>query len=342
MIETIHGELVPSTDLIGDPRQLRDRMADDGYLFLPGLLNSSAVATTRADILDICREAGWLAGGNVSAAVVPSAACEPPDPRYYEVYRRVVSLESYNSLPHDPALFAVARALLDEVEVLLRPARLARLVFPQPGLGATPPHQDFPHEQGTYDAYTAWLPLGRVDRPLGGLAVWPGSHRNGVVEHGFVYGTGGLGIHTGQMAPRWLSADFQAGDVVLFHSLTVHGALPNRTADGLRISADVRFQRACDPVAPHMLQPSGGQLTWEDVYAAWKSDDLKYYWRRWELTSSPFDYRYYHKRDDEVMALAREGDTLARRFLTTISLRSPDAATREAARHVLSGDPEGG
>jgi Phytanoyl-CoA dioxygenase (PhyH) len=336
--EPNYPKLVASPHLVGDAAAMRARMAADGYLFLPALLPPDEVGAIRAEALAICAAAGWLKpGGSATGAVESSAACQPPDPRYYEVFNKIISLESFNRLAHCAQLEAVTSALFnDPGDVIARPGRLLRLIFPQPDIGATPPHQDFPHEQGTVDAFTSWIPFGDVPLEQGGLAVWPGSHRLGVLDHGFVPGVGGLGIRTDTMAPAWHASPFAVGDVILFHSLTVHKALPNRTADRLRMSGDFRFQRASEPMAPHMLKPSGGQLDWPDVYAGWTSDSLQHYWRRWNLTVTEYDRRYYHKRDEEAMTLARSGDQHALSFLHTISLRNPDPAMRQAATDLMT------
>ena len=42
----------------------------------------------------------------------------------------------------------------------------------------------------------------------------------------------------------WHGADLEVGDVLLFSSFTVHRALPNTTADRLRISVDYRYRSA--------------------------------------------------------------------------------------------------
>ncbi|MGC5033401.1 phytanoyl-CoA dioxygenase family protein [Micromonospora sp. DT229] len=334
---TEYGELTTSTGVDTDSAVLRQRIDTDGYLFLKGLLPTAEVAAVRADILRLCAEADWLAEGGAGDGVVDvTASCQPPDPRYYAVYQRVISLESFNRLAHATPLLDMMKTLLGHDDVIPRPARLARLIFPQPDVGATPPHQDYPHEQGTPEAYTAWVPLGKVPRQQGGLAVWPGSHRHGVFDHGFVPGVGGLGIRVDGLGASWLTADFDPGDVVVFHSMTVHKALPNRTADRIRISADFRYQRASTPLAPHMLEPSGGKLSWADVYAGWSSDGLKYYWKQWDLTTTPYDYRYYRRRDEQALELARAGDRNAREFLRTISVRNPDPDLRSAAARLLA------
>jgi Phytanoyl-CoA dioxygenase (PhyH) len=338
MIDELHGELTDSAGLLGDPGALRARMAEDGYLFLRGLLPTAEVARVRAEILAVCRAHGWLQpGGRGDAGHVDlDASCIPADESYDALYGEVISLQSYNELAHAAPIVDLVQLLLQADDVIPRPAKRSHLIFPQDKAGATPPHQDFPHEQGTEDAYTSWIPLGDCARELGGLAVWPGSRGRGVIRHGFVPGVGGLGIRTDRIADvTWLSTDYRIGDVLLFHSLTVHGALPNRTLDELRISADFRYQRASDRFAAHMLRPTGGRLDWEQVYAGWDSDEHQYYWHGLNLVGEPYDHRYYDERDREVFALARQGDPHAAKFLVIIGNRNPDPEVRNAARDLV-------
>ena len=46
---------------------------------------------------------------------------------------------------------------------------------------------------------------------------------------------------------RWLTAEFEPGDVVVFSPFTMHGSLDNRSPR-FRISIDARYQRAADPI----------------------------------------------------------------------------------------------
>jgi hypothetical protein len=79
----------------------------------------------------------------------------------------------------------------------------------------------------------------------------------------------------------------RAGDVLIFHSLTVHEALPN-LSDQLRISLDCRFQNYRRAVNPGVLVFAGsGKRSWESIYAPWQWDDLKYYWKRFPLHFNP-------------------------------------------------------
>jgi ectoine hydroxylase-related dioxygenase (phytanoyl-CoA dioxygenase family) len=62
--------------------------------------------------------------------------------------------------------------------------------------------------------------------------------------------------------------------VLLFHSLTVHGALPNLT-DRLRLSVDYRFQAAAEPIAGPSLTPHYSFMAmmpaWDELAAGWGS-----------------------------------------------------------------------
>jgi ectoine hydroxylase-related dioxygenase (phytanoyl-CoA dioxygenase family) len=55
---------------------------------------------------------------------------------------------------------------------------------------------------------------------------------------------------------RWLAADYKAGDVVLHSPYIVHAATMNEDAAGrMRLSTDVRYQRADDPIDRRWGEP---------------------------------------------------------------------------------------
>ena len=47
---------------------------------------------------------------------------------------------------------------------------------------------------------------------------------------------------------QWMTADYAAGDVVVFSMKTAHMSTSNTTAETLRLSADVRWQPASDVI----------------------------------------------------------------------------------------------
>ena len=246
---------IEANDLLEDEEALRAAIDERGYLYLKGLIPREVVLETRAQILRLCRDAGWLDPSAPLIAGVWSGrqAYVEGEKEYMEVYRRVLDLPSFQLLPHHPALLGLMRRLFGCWEVLVHPRKIGRIVFPARQEETTPPHQDYPLIKGTARTYTVWVPLGDCPRVVGGLAILPGSHRDGLREHVPTRGTGGTGVRLeGDL--EWHSGDMEAGDCLVFHSYTIHRALPNISERYLRLSVDNRYQLASDPIDPSSLR----------------------------------------------------------------------------------------
>jgi hypothetical protein len=263
---------------------LRARMAEQRYLFLPHLIDQTAIRQVRHDILAICAQAGWLAPGtNPDDAIsAPGVHFVAGQPEFGAVYTEIQKLESFHALAHQPGILALVGAIVQD-EVLVHPRNIARVIFPQNTAYTTPAHQDFIHIKGSAETYTCWFPLGACPPELGGLAIMAGSHPDGILAHQPALGAGGKGIVTDPLPYHWVAGPLQIGDALLFHSHTVHKGLDNVTADRIRVSVDYRYQGASAPVHPSSLLPHHGQLTWEEIYAGWQSEQYQYYWRRLPL-----------------------------------------------------------
>jgi hypothetical protein len=212
-----------------------------------------------------------------------------------------------------------------------------RNIFPAREAYTTKAHQDFPNVQGTTEVYTAWIPLIDVPMETGPLQIAAGSHRAGVYDFHIGGGAGGIEIRD-PLEGSWVSGGFAVGDVLLFHAMTVHKGVANR-GDRLRMSMDVRFQRADAPFNFDNAQTDGQPLSWEDVYAGWRSDALKYYWRRLNLTAQPFDPQWFDRRDALGFELGEAGDPRARSVLQRVVARDADAAKRARAQALLDALP---
>ena len=269
-----------SNDLLSDPEALRTRAAEDGYLFFRGLVDIDRLYMLRRSILTPCMEAGWLdPGADTNAGVAAEGiGLFEGNPAYMAVYNQVMKMEAFHRFAHQPALLGMLDSLFGE-STLVHPRNIARIVFPRLTAHTTPAHQDYIHIQGTEDTWTAWIPLGDCPKILGSLAILAGSHREGLYPVQPSLGAGGLKIDTDSLPYTWHASDFAAGDVVLFHSLTVHRGLPNDSPDRIRLSVDYRYQPMSHPVVADSLLPHFAQVTWEDVYADWISDRNQYYWR---------------------------------------------------------------
>jgi hypothetical protein len=326
--------LESSGPLLSDAPALAARMARDGYLYLPGLLPLDVVARVQLEVAAVARDAGWLRQHTPLADAVadPRGFCVDPEPRYLEVLRRINRIEGYHALKHHPQLMGFFERMLG-APVFPHPRVLMRNIFPSQPEYTTKAHQDYPNVQGTTEVYTAWIPLIDCPPELGGLQVARGSHTLGVLEFGIGNGAGGIEI-LDPLEGRWAGGPMRVGDVLVFHSLTAHKGIENRSAR-LRMSIDCRFQRVGDPFNPDNANPDGQPLTWEEVYADWRSHELRYYWTRLPLTEAPFDPIWFDRRDALGFALGEAGDPRARSVLQRIVARDPDPAKRERAARLL-------
>ncbi len=330
-------EFTVSNDLLDKPEALRARRDQEGHLFFRGLLPRDDVKEVRRTVLECCRDGGWLVKDSelMEGRADPSKACVEPEPSFLAVYREVQKREGFHSFAHHPALLGLIETVLGEPG-LPHPNKIARLSFPQNVAHTTPAHQDFPFIQGSAETFTTWIPLSDCPRELGGLKIDAGTHKGGIYEYHLSLGAGGMSIDTETLPDNWYTTDYQAGDVLLFHSFVVHQALPNLTPDRMRLSVDYRYQARSLPIAETNLTPHTGQVTWEEIYTGWKSTDLQHYWKKVDLTLKGFDTSYLEVRDREAFERARQGDPVARPALLRIAQRDPDPAKRERANQALA------
>jgi hypothetical protein len=329
---------IDSSSLRDDGAALAARMQRDGYLFLPALLPRADLASVQQQIGKIARDAGWLRrDAPVDDAIADvSGFCVDPDPTYLKTLRQINRLEDYHALKHHPIMIDLFERMLGG-PILPHPRVLMRNIFPARDEYTTKAHQDFPNVQGTTEVYTAWMPLIDCPMEVGPLQIAAGSHTNGVYDFGIAGGAGGIEIKD-PLEGTWVSADFRLGDVLLFHSMVVHKGVPNRS-NKLRMSMDVRYQLVSEPFNIDNANADGQPLSWEDIYAGWTSDELKYYWKRLPLTLKPFDPVWFDKRDALGFERGEAGDPRARSVLQRIVARDSDPEKRQRAQRLLDALP---
>jgi ectoine hydroxylase-related dioxygenase (phytanoyl-CoA dioxygenase family) len=326
---------VDSAHLLDDGGALADRMREDGYLCVKGLLPRGDVLRVRNRFLEAAAAAGWLQAGTPAGEAIadPAKACVDPEAPFVAVLRQFYRHEQGHALKLHPNVIGLFERLFGE-PVLAHPLLIPRCIFPQRPEFTTPSHQDFPHIQGTTETMSLWLPLGDCPAEMGGLAIARGSHQDGVRDFTVSNGAGAMEV-IDPLEGSWVAGPLAAGDVLIFHSLTVHKGLPNLT-DRLRISLDNRYQRANEPVCERCLQPYAGCGTWDEIYAGWQAADLKYYWRKQAPKIAAFDMQYYDKRDQIAFDLAEHGDHTARATLLRIVQRDPSEQKRARASALLA------
>ncbi len=332
-----------SNEAMDDPTELRRRMADEGYLFFKRLQNPNKMAELRREMMTTIQRVGWLVAGTdpVDAFADVSQQCTEGDTEYSAGYGEVYKLQAFHGSAHWPEVTGMVEKIMGR-PIMPHPQKIARIWFPKYTEHTTPTHQDFVHFQGNFETLTCWAPVGDCPIELGGLAVIPGSHKvNRVLEHHFSLGAGGMVVNAEdepEIDPVWHSTNYEAGDTLIFPALTVHKALPNYTEDKLRLSLDNRYQAVGDTIAEHMLEPHGPSgLGWEDVYANWSDESLKYYWRQYDNPVVPRDMSYTDKGFAEAVELARSGNEQAIYLMRRTIKSTPDSPRAEKARTVLAG-----
>jgi ectoine hydroxylase-related dioxygenase (phytanoyl-CoA dioxygenase family) len=268
-----------------DAASLREEMATYGYVLLRNFLPCEMLGSLLREINEILYAAGWLLSESNPADRIADAiaACSDGDPAYKEVFDRIFSLRRFHAMPHSPEVQRVMKLLVGE-ELLVHPKSAARLIFPNFGPGVIHAHQDHTAVAGDAETLTAWIPLHDCPEELGPLCILEGSHRYGLQTT--VGETGYIAAET-ERGGEWVGGRINCGDLLLFHSLTVHKALPNRS-NQLRISLDCRFQNYLRSVNPGALVFTGsGRRSWEKIYAHWPEDELQYYWRVLPLQLKP-------------------------------------------------------
>ena len=267
---------------------LQDEIASRGYLLIRDLLPQPALSQVLVDIMRILYSAGWLVRHEdpLERMADIGAACGDPDPSFQRTYQSVFNLESFHALPHHPALKQVMSSLVGE-KILIHPKPIGRLIFPRCERLVNRAHQDFRFIDGDPECFTAWIPLHDCPTRLGPLQILEGSHRFGIQSHAHE------NLHVPEipegaaLGGDWVGGEINAGDVLIFHSLTVHAASPN-ISNRLRISMDCRFQDSRRAVNPATLAFAGESAkSWEKTYSGWRSDELKYYWKKLPLRFDP-------------------------------------------------------
>lgn len=171
------GELRASNDLLHDIRALRERIEEDGYLFLPGLLKRTEVLAAREEILKRLDDAGFIDRRYPVLDAVPVPDCKDG----------FVPQLARDNLPLERIIFY--GPMMDFYERFLGgPVRHFDYVWlraKKPGTtDATPPHYDVVFMgRGTKRLYTSWTPLEDVPMEKGGLMILEGSHRLNEVKN---------------------------------------------------------------------------------------------------------------------------------------------------------------
>jgi len=281
-------DLTDDTPLLQDVPALQEKAEREGVLFFKRLVDKQAVLNLRDEILKVAKKYDWLLEDEdpLAGRVDVTQAVEGGvGPNFGELYAELQTLRAVHAFAVRDEIMKVFAKLFGE-SVLAHPRNIIRTIYPNTSKWTTPAHQDFVQIAGTQNTWTAWVPLGDCARSeMGGLAVVPGTHRKGILPMSAADGAGGVSVQVPDDA-TWLGTDYEVGDVIIFHSLLVHQGINNQTQDRMRISTDMRYQPASEPVHPSSLLPHTCEENWDRIYAHWpdENDPVKHYWKSMPLT----------------------------------------------------------
>jgi hypothetical protein len=265
-----------SRPLLDDPAALRDRFAEDGYLYLTDALDQVHVEAARLRLLEQLSELGMLQPGLPVADGIVRSSWQPQS-----VHKLIYDNEPLQRLLYSGRMLDLHALLFG---TMIRHFDFTWIRAIGPGRG-TAPHADAVYmNRGTPQLVTAWTPLMEIPLDLGGLLVMPGSHRverlrkyfaadvdtycenrpsrKGEDVHNWIgpMGDGKLSenpplLQKGLGLP-WLTAQtYRPGDVVIFSLRTLHASLDN-TTDRVRLSTDSRYQPASEPADSRWIGPN--------------------------------------------------------------------------------------
>jgi hypothetical protein len=278
--EAALGDLRNSTELVNDPEALRERMREDGYLFLRGYLDADEVLAARAEITRRLADLGALDESYPAIEAIgrPGGKADPGRVGFDSMTEGNAPLKK---LLYSGRMIGLYERLLGGA---VRHYDFTWFRAVAGGGKGIYPHCDVVYMgRGTRNLFTAWTPIGDVTYDVGGLMLLENSHRQGEKLRNYlerdvdVYCTNrsdASDIEAGRklwhdwdgrlssdaislrekLGGRWLTAEYRAGDVLTFGMGTVHASLDNQS-NRFRLSSDSRYQLASDPVDERWVGP---------------------------------------------------------------------------------------
>ena len=290
MSDSAFGVLTESTSLLDDADALRARLDDDGYLFLRGFLDQALIAAAREEIL-------------LKYAII--GEIDPTRPLDDAIYAERNALGNINLRAFAQSVrdgIAYKNVVLNErifelQEMLLGgPVRAFDFRWPRfarPGEGCGV-HCDGPYLTRRTDRINStWIPLGHVHMIEGALMILervPGYEKRlerymsmDADRDGLEWLGDPLRIQQ-RFGARWLSTDFEAGDLLCFGMGTVHAALDNHSPVGrCRLSSDSRYQLASEPLDERWNGPEpeahGADKVFFPGLGSWNNKDFQDEWK---------------------------------------------------------------
>lgn len=312
---------------------LRERLRQDGYVLLRGVVPRAQVLAARRHIVGEMQRVGWAAPGAKDSVLAPAVGSEQPPSLLYlhegaeagaggdpaqlnggvARFRPSTDEAGPKSFIRNPAVERVVEGpemhsmlgrLLSVPAVTTLDYKWLRMMMPgqttsfhvdhcffhedyRPGQRMSQREGD---EQGTPSMLTAWIPWCDTDINTGGLAVLRGSNSlpgfqrlresycdvdvsNTDISDASFFTQDPRLLASYDARAQWKTADYRAGDALIFSLHTFHGGVVNRSTEParVRLSSDIRYFAQTQPMDPRYSLPRRAQR--ENVYSggAWRT-----------------------------------------------------------------------
>jgi len=254
-------------------QELRDRYAQQGYLWLRGILDRSEVLDFRRRYFAAFASAGLLAPGSDPVDGIYAGGGEDKA-AIRQILGQAVMWAAYEAFCLSKPIVRFYEGLMGGPPYLHK-RKLIR--YTKSGDAAcTGAHYDLTYlRAGTDRLWTSWIPIGDTPVEMGGLIYLEGSDgwgrqleaefsaRNAdltpeerlsafnknMSESGWL--TKDVPSLAERMPGRWLMADYAAGDMVVHSPYMIHASTVNENPDKrMRLSTDIRYQLVWDQIDP--------------------------------------------------------------------------------------------
>jgi len=251
-------EMRDSASLLDDPKTLRARLAEDGYLYLKGVVDRDAIMAARQEVFERLVAVGEIKEPAIEGIATGDSKRREREPDLGAFWRSVSEGKKLRAASNGRDMQRIMSLIFGE------PARNQDYIFLRAGARgrATGLHFDYPFFTRAHDKVcTVWMPIGDVPVEDGPVVVVEGSqHFRDLIDPmiGFDiskdnsrkadFGADAISFAKSR-GTRLLTRNFEAGDIALFGMYTAHGSLDNHSPiNRVRLSCDLRWQPASLPL----------------------------------------------------------------------------------------------
>ncbi len=260
------GTLRDSTEAASNGGELRSRLAEDGYLLLRGLLDRDEILAAREEVFSRLQEVGEVRIPVSDGIFTGTSQRRETVDDLGQFWQSVSEGPRLRRMSHGSRIREIMDVIFGEA------SRPHDYIFLRPGVvgRSTHLHYDLPFfARGSQRIHTVWIALGDIP-----LVILEGSNHfldlldpiraidYDSADTPQVQMTGDTVRFARDRGARLLTTNFAAGDLVVFTMQIMHGTIDNHSPlNRIRLSCDVRWQPAADPIDPRYCGPNPSGTT---------------------------------------------------------------------------------